>query len=129
MVSQNCESKNDVEDYKWEKDGTLQDKNKEYPAITQLNDKIFRDFMNYNDYVFIMFYAEWCPHSRQFMPFFQKLKKEWDTKNAQGELPYKVKFVKIKGDTYPEISDSFEVENFPSFRFIIKVRKKTVFPH
>ena len=86
--------------------------------VIELNSKTFYDYLSYHDYVFVMFYASWCPHSKQFKPAYDELSIEFTKDNL--DTNKNVHFVKIDGDQHQGIASAFKIENFPSFKFIIK---------
>ena len=56
--------------------------------------------------VFVLFYADWCPFSRAFLPVFEK-----HTKGRDKE------FVRIVLDGNEELFDSQEIEVYPTVLF------------
>ncbi len=55
------------------------------------------------DHTFVLFYATWCPHSRQFLPTFQ----EFSKKNPEQCLSVIV-------DEEPDLCDEYEIEYYPT---------------
>jgi len=76
--------------------------------------------MSKHDYVFVMFYAEWCPHSKEFKPEYEKLATRYTEAFQNSKVSSEVKFAKIQGDRYNSVSAPFGVEGFPAFKMIIK---------
>lgn len=44
-------------------------------AFTELTDATFKDFLKSNEYCVILFYEDWCPNCKDFMPVFEEVAK------------------------------------------------------
>lgn len=67
------------------------------------NEKQFNDVIKNNDAVFVLFYASWCPFSKEFMPIFEKYARE-----------KKSNFVFIKVNDNDELCEKYSIEVFPT---------------
>jgi len=64
------------------------------------------DILRMHDQVFILFYASWCPHSRKFLPIYDRYLKE---------RPHL--FLRVKVDDDEGLMDRFSVEHVPTVIF------------
>ena len=76
------------------------------------------DAMNDDKVAVVLFYADWCPHCRNFAPTFKKL-------SSDRKLKKKYNFVRINSEA-PEaraIMEEYQVEGFPSL-FVVNPQTK-----
>lgn len=61
--------------------------------------------------VFVLFYASWCPHSRRFLPIFDKYALDNDPQ-----------FCRVMTDQVRECEDTYDIEVVPTVIFFEKGR-------
>ena len=78
--------------------------------VKELSDKDFSLKDEKNKFVFIDFYASWCPHCQRLAPIFEKLAQEVKKEKLKCQL------VKLDADKYDAIGNQQNVKYYPDIR-------------
>ena len=70
------------------------------------NEQELGTILKTKDHIFILFYAPWCPFSRQFLTVFEQCSKE------TSKQCYRMMI-----DEYPDLCEKYQVEVFPTVIF------------
>jgi len=62
----------------------------------------------------VLFYANWCKFSREFLPTWDKM----EDKVKNGKM--KINVIKVDADKYKSLSDQFDIQGFPTIKLIGK---------
>ena len=69
-----------------------------------------------NEVVLGLFYADWCPHCRNFKPEWEKAQKALNgTKVGNG---LKAKLVSVNCEEYPDLAKKYEIQGYPTIKVI-----------
>ena len=81
------------------------------------NELIYDDYDN--NIEIIIFFADWCPFSKQAMPIWIEFKKQYENKPYKG---YNIIFTEIDSSeenaTVTDMMDKYKVEGFPTIKMI-----------
>lgn len=61
------------------------------------------------------FYADWCPHSKQAMDIWNKLKEEVENKVINNTL---LICEEIDGEAQSDLADKYNIDSFPTFKLV-----------
>jgi len=86
----------------------------------QFKHEDFQTVIDAHDFTFVNFYADWCPHCRQFAPLWTKFedkvnKGEEEMKDADGAKA-NVRVLKINCVDFEETCQKQQIQSFPSIR-------------
>ena len=70
------------------------------------NEEELGTILKMKDHIFILFYAPWCPFSRQFLAVFEKCSKDTS-----------MQCYRMMVDEYPALCDKYHIEVFPTVLF------------
>ncbi len=73
------------------------------------NEEELDTILESKDHLFILFYAPWCPFSRQFLEVFERCSKDTSTQ-----------CYRMMVDELPDLCDQYQIEVFPTVLFFEK---------
>ena len=85
-------------------------------GVAVLDMDSFDNFLNHHEYVVVVFYADWCAKSREFIPAFEQA-----AENFRTELP-PLPFAKIEATRNPDIIKRYAMYEFPHMYFFLNGR-------
>ena len=89
-------------------------KNFDFGNIIWLDDTNATEEFKKHEFLFVLFYSQWCHHCHSFMPTYVETSKYAEEKNL------KVKFAKIDASQSKNTSEEFNLQNIPSVFLLIK---------
>lgn len=81
---------------------------------TELTDATFKDFLKSNEYCAVLFYEDWCPNCKDFMPVFEEVAKSVGERVPVGRI-------QISENRVTAAEEG--IKSFPSLRIYLYTHK------
>lgn len=92
-------------------------KSNEYKNNDFIENNEYKEYKKEKNATILLFYAQWCPHSKKTLEKMKLIEKIYMDKN------YKLVFNEIDCEEYPDMADSYNIEEYPTIILLYNSEK------